>query len=134
MTQQDIVDALNGRLEQFPGLGDVSWEGEAYEPQNGRPYLRAELSSYVETGVGAGIQGAAQFDGTYKVTVRRPADEGRRPAGQVAAALKQHFGRGAVVNAADGTPIILLQASEGVATYYGNWVSLPVTVTFTALS
>lgn len=134
MNQQSILDAMNARLQMFPGVGDVSWEGETYEPINGRPYLRAEMSSYTRTGIAAGIDGAAQHDGTYKVTVRRPADESRMPAGQVAAALVKHFGRGAAVNTADNEPVILLQSSEGIATYYGNWLSLPVTVTFTALS
>ncbi len=133
MTQQDILDAMNARLALFPGIGDVAWEGEVYEPKNGVPYLKPVLSSYTKTGVGAGIEGAANHDGTYTISVRRPADEGRMLAGQVAGALVAHFGRGAVVTAA-GLPVILLQSSDGVSQSYGNWLTIPVTVTFTATS
>lgn len=133
MTAQDILDAFNARLQTFPGLPDVAWEGEAYEPLAGRPYLSPRLSSYVGTGVGAGTGGTEQHDGTYTITVRRPADEGRAPAGQMAAALKAYFARDKALFTAAGLPVVLMQSTEQPATYYGNWVSIPVVVTFSAL-
>lgn len=132
MVEQDIVDALNARLMLFPGGLDIAWEGIVYEPLVGRPYLTAKLSSYLRTGVGAGLQGAADHNGTFTVTIRRPAIEGRQPAGQTAGRLIGHFGRGGRVFGPLGEAIVLLQASEGPALYFGDWVSIPVTVTFIA--
>ncbi len=132
MTGQDIADALNARLALFPGGAEVAWEGISYEPRIGVPYLITKLSSYLKTGVGAGINGAADHSGTWTVTVRRPAIEGRQPAGQVAGQLVDFFGRGAVLKGPKGENIILLQTSDGPALYFGDWVSVPVTVTFVA--
>lgn len=132
MEQQDIVDALNARLMALPGLGDVAWEGIAYEPRPGTPYLSPKLSSYTRTGVGTGLEGSTDHSGTYTVTLRAPAIEGRQPTGQMAGRIMRHFGRGGRVVGPTGQPIILLQASEQVASYFGEWVSIPVVVTFVA--
>lgn len=133
MTEQDIVDAFNARLAQLPGLGDVAWEGIAYQPKPGTPYLRAVCSGYSKRRVGAGVLGNDQVDGSFTITVVRPADEGRQPAGLQAAQIQAFFAPDVAMTAA-GQPLVLLESSEGTADYSGSWVSIPVTVVFTASS
>ena len=132
MIQQDVVDALNERLAAFPDAPEIAWEDSGYEVRDGVAYLSPRLSSYTSYVVGGGVDGATQVDGTYTVVVRRPADEGRQPAGHLAGAIEGWFGRGVPIVAA-GVPVILSQATELAATISGNWISIPVQVTFTAL-
>lgn len=132
MTQQDIIDAFHARLALFPGLPDVAWEGgAAYEPIVGTPFFSPKLSSYQRRNIGAGVLGAYDINGTWTVVVKRSADEGRQPAGQQAAQLVSFFDRGQPM-IAGGTPLVLLDASEQPASYFGGWVAIPVVVTFTA--
>ena len=133
MEQQDIVDALDGRLQLFPGVPaqDVAWEGLPYQPTKGRPFLSPRLSSYVRTPVGAGVDSIVQHDGTYTVMVQASADDGRRFAGQIAGAVRAFFERGTVLAAA-GQPLILLNASPQPSVPNGDWIGIPVVVTFTA--
>ncbi len=128
--QQTIKAALEAHLQAFPLAIDIAWR--QYEPKAGVAYLSPKLSSCQRTTVGAGVDGTALYNGTYTISVRRPADEGTAAAGQIAAALLQHFARGQVVTTAEGTPVILLDASEQPDNEYGNWVTIPVVVIFTA--
>lgn len=130
LNQNDILNALDTRLQSFATSIDVAWDD--YEPKIGTPYLARRLSSCQRRTIGAGIDGQAQYDGTYTVIVRRPAEEGNNPAGQTAAALVAYFARGAVVATADGVPVILVDATEQPPYPTTPWINVPVVVQFVA--
>jgi hypothetical protein len=110
--------------------------GQVYEPKVGTPYYSARLSAYVSEPLGIGPNPVVRESGVYQVVIHRPASEGDRPAGIIAAALCAFFKRAQPVAAPPGAtaaslqlpPIIIQSASELIPYTNDVWLNFPVQV------
>ena len=128
MTLLTIQAALDAKLESLSGFGDIVTEGMPYTPQRNRPYIYARIASYSESPMGLGPDTPLQIDGTYQMTINRPATEGRAAARQIATILCAVFARRVAIITQDGVSVSLMSASEMPAIDNGDWQSVPVVV------
>lgn len=109
---------------------DVAWEGTAYLPQTGRPYLRVDLSAYTRVPGGTGQQVVFIERGTYTVAVMWPSGSGKAAPVAEADRIKSIFPRALSLPLSGQAPLVVQDASLAPANVSGDWLSVPVTVSW----
>lgn len=128
MSYQLISDAFDARLGAVTQL-DVQYEGVAYTPVTGRPYLAARLLAYSRTNAGFGPDSVMTETGSYQISVNWPTGEGRPPAAAVADLLVAAFPRALSLQA--GTQVIsILYTSAAPTILSGDWMTIPVVISW----
>ncbi len=107
---------------------DIAWEGVAYDPQTGRPYLRVSLSGYNRTPQGPGSNTIFLEMGVYSVTVVWPVGEGKAPLLAEADKIRAMFPRNLSLTLSGQAPLVVQATSLGPAFNSGDWLNVPVTV------
>lgn len=126
-----ILSALVAHLRTFPGWDDTAcaWPNRPFEPGS-EGFWKADLiPSGVDSALGA--DGADHERGIFQVTRYEPASVGATPALVSVDAMAAHFSRrvltGTGVSVACGVPDL------GPPIQEPSWVSLPLSISFTAL-
>lgn len=130
ITLAAVSAAFDAQLQGFTAGGDVNLEGTRYQPQAGRPYLSSRLAAYQRTPAGIGPVTGYQVAGSYQVNVNRPATEGAAAARAVAAQLTVLFARGTAIALATGHALTIENASEQPLIEGGDWLTVPVVVSW----
>jgi hypothetical protein len=132
MSRRTCKAALDAHLLAFSakGMGDIAWEGVPYQPNEGRGYIAARMPAYARQPLGVGADCVVQESGTYQITVNRPTTEGDDFAGSLAERLVAWFARGTILVAGTGQSLVIENASEMPAQPTGNWLSVPVVVSW----
>lgn len=132
LTKAAVQDAFDTRLRSFAAGGDVTLAGQGYQPRAGRPYLSSRMSAYVHTPLGIGADVAYEASGTYQVNVNRAAIEGLPTADSIAARVAYLFRRGTALELATGAVLTVISASEAPEIPSGDWLTVPVSITWYA--
>lgn len=107
-------------------------QGQVYEPKSGRPYYASHMPAYTSEPLGFGVDAIRRERGIYRLMINRPAAEGARVSGVLAAALVAYFGRAtnipAIASAVAQAPIIIENASEAPPVLASGWLSTAVSV------
>ena len=130
MSQTAIRDGMDARLATYAGGGRIVTEGEVYAPQQGVPYLWSRLAAYTRVGIGVGKTAPKEESGSYQINVTRPTREGTRPAARIADELVALFDRGTQIVLATGQVLTVQNASAQPAQELGNWITLPVVISW----
>jgi hypothetical protein len=109
---------------------DIAWEGDAYAPQTGRPYLQIELSAYTRVPGGSGQQVVFIERGTYTISVVWPTGSGKGAALAEGDKIKALFPRALSLALAGQAPLVVQDASLAPAVSDGSWLRVPVSVSW----
>ena len=130
MSYQNISDAFDARIGGVTQI-DLQYEGVAYTPVTGRPYLSARLLAYTRTNAGFGPDCVMSETGSYQISVNWPSGEGRPAAGAVADQIVAAFPRALALQA--GAQVVsILYTSAAPSIQSGDWLTIPVVVSWMA--
>lgn len=134
MSYDQIWTALDARAALFTAGGDIVSEGDYYDPVEGRPYVLTKLAAYERSPAGVGPDCVIVETGSYMVSLRRPAEEGRGAASELADQVVALFPRSLALVTASGQQISLVSATAMPAIPAGAWLTVPVMIRwFTSL-
>jgi len=125
-----VKSALDQHLLTFTAGGDVHVQGGTYEPAAGVPYIRGDLPAYQRRPAGIGVSTAFTATGTYQVRVVRPSIEGSAMALSIAARIAHLFRRGTALVLATGAVLTVENATEQAEMPSGDWIVVPVIVSW----
>jgi hypothetical protein len=134
MSLLSIKTALDTRMQAFaaPGMGQIAWQDQVYEPAQGQPYIAVRVAAYARRPLGVGADCVFEESGTYLITVNRPTAEGTARAAWLAEQIVAWFARGITLPTTDGEQLIMMNASEQPTQAAGNWITLPIVVSWLA--
>jgi hypothetical protein len=127
MSLAPIQAALDARLQALTGI-DIAWQGTAYQPATGRPFLMVRMSGRNRRPMGAGPIAAHIWEGFYQINVMWPAGEGTQPALVQADALVAHFPRALTLTTTAGSRVVIENTTVQPDYDAGDWVSVPVLI------
>jgi len=130
LSQGAVKAVLDTRLLTFTAGGAVHVQGGTFMPAAGVPYIRGDLPAYQRTPLGIGSDSARQARGTYQIRVVRPSIEGSAQAMSIAARIAYLFARGTSLVMETGALLIIENATEAPEQPSGDWLIVPVIVTW----
>jgi hypothetical protein len=130
ITQIAVQVAFDALLTTFTDGGDVNLAGTPYIPQAGVPYLASQIAAFQRMPEGVGPNAPNSVAGSYAIRVNRPAIEGLAMAGSLAGRLVALFHRGLPVVLATGPILTIEAATEQPAIMAGDWLTVPVNVSW----
>jgi len=131
ITQGGVRQALEALLSTLVGAGDINLESAAlYLPKANTPYVSGRISAYTRVPMGVGYPTPCEVNGMYQINVNRPAIEGADMAASVAARVVALFQRGTALVLTTGPVLTVLQAGEQPLITAGDWLTVPVVVSF----
>ncbi|WP_029313213.1 phage tail terminator-like protein [Acidiphilium angustum] len=128
MSYDAVNSALDAYLQNFLNVMDVAWEGTAYTPQAGRPYLSPRLAAYTRTPAGLGEGTLMVETGSYAINVNWPVGQGKAPPSLTASALVAYFNRHVTLTLSTGRTLTIEGSSAMPASEANGWLTVPVMV------
>jgi len=132
MSYDQIWNAFDLAFSTFAANGDIVTEGDPYTPVEGRPYVMTKLAAYSRVPTGPGANCVMQESGSYMVSLRVDAAEGRNGASAIAEQVVALFPRGRTLTTPGGQFISILVASALPAIPDGAWLTVPISISFFA--
>ena len=127
LAKTTVAEAAGASVDLFVGLPAVAWEGRAYSPVVGTPFLREQLNPLPTYIVGFGAGGLERHPALYLLDLLYPFGFGPSAAEAMAGTLRQLFPPGLVLTA-DGQQVRVAQASRSALRPEADWMLLPLTI------
>jgi hypothetical protein len=123
LTIQELIETHQQALAAEP---EVHWEGRAYEPRPGVPWVQVQMIGRVRAPMALGVATPHLWRGQLMIAVKHPADTGDlRAAYARAGVVAAHWKRGTTL----GTPplvVVVQETSLPPAYTSGGFITQPV--------
>lgn len=126
----DIRRAIEVRMASLPGSVKCAFEGEAYSPNVGTPWMEAFLLPATPQNRTMGAQGVVLEQGIFQVTVRYPTDTGTKDITTQAEAIRSHFPRGTSLSAGTETVVIANTPALSQVRNEADWQAIVVSIPY----
>ncbi|RVT96241.1 hypothetical protein EOD42_14105 [Rhodovarius crocodyli] len=125
-----IQRAFENRVKLLANEPLVQWEGMAFEPRTGKPWISTRMTGRDVSPMGSFQVTPHLWRGSYTILVKHPADEGLRPAYSRALAIRDFFPRGSP-DIADG-PVKITITNVGLPPDFvtAGWRTQPVAISW----
>lgn len=111
--------------------GTIAWEGVAFAPVKGTPYMATSIASRAAQTLGIGPFVPRFWSGVYSILVSHPSGEGLGPAYEEADRVLRHFPRG--LSMTSGGLVVTVESATVRPSYSASdWVNVPVQVSWYA--
>lgn len=122
--------ALRERLLAMTGLPDVAWEGKAYAPVVGKPYISESMRAVSSLVAAPGRGGYRAHTVTFNLMLHYPANKGTVPIETMAGLLLQHFSPGSTVSY-QSVSVVIQNSEKRALLQEPDWIACPVIITMT---
>lgn len=125
-----IQRAFENRVQMLAGEPNVQWEGQAYEPKTGVPWISVQMVARDVTPMGAFKTTPHMWRGTLNINVKHPADEGLRAAYARAMKIRDFFPRGCPDVVDEPVRVTITQVGLPPAFVTAGWRTQPVAISW----
>lgn len=121
--------AVRERLVSLAGMPVVAWEGRAFQPVKGTPYISESVRAVSSTVRALGVGGNIAHTVTASFRLHYPAGKGTQAIDATAGALLAHFRPGTVL-AYSADSAVVQQAERTGNEIEPDWINATVIITF----
>lgn len=124
----DLRAGIRQRLQTLPGLIDVAWEGRAYQPVKGKPFITEQMRPISSIVRATGLGGVIAHTVTANFTLHFPPGKGTVEIDALAGALIELFRPGSTVSYNTASAVVQ-QAERMALLQEPDWINCPVVIT-----
>ena len=125
----EVRAAIRQRLQTMQGLIAVAWEGRAFQPVKGTPFLTEQMRPISSVVRATGVGGVIAHTVTANFTLHYPAGKGTNEIDALAGALLELFRPGSSVSYNTASAVVQ-QAERMAMIQEPDWINCPVVITF----
>lgn len=126
---QDIQGALETILQGIPGIPEIAFDGVAFTPTVGVPYVVPVLVPVVGRPATMGDDNFKLHEGLFQISVVWPSGQGMGAAAAMADLIKSHF-KVETVASHNGTKVRFYYAERQPHFTDTDWVRIPIQISW----
>lgn len=125
---KNLRSAIRDKLLTQTGLPAQAWEGRAYQPVKGTPYVSESVRAISSEVRAIGLGGTIAHRITANFTFHYPAGKGTSPVETMAGNVMALFRPGTILSYGDDSAVVQ-QAERTSVSQEADWISITVIIT-----